>query len=150
MDEGYFKQQPWKGAGQARAEVNLHAMTAGVAMLSLYCWLVGLKQQVDQFGSSSLPAALAIVTDKVCVWPYRPYPSPARAQAPHCGTACVLHCIFFCLRTQQRAHAACGSGFAEPMGCSLQELSPTGQVRCSQHNGFACQAWSCDVCRLLM
>ncbi|KAL3156639.1 hypothetical protein ABBQ38_000922 [Trebouxia sp. C0009 RCD-2024] len=64
VDEGYFKQQPWKGAGQARAEVNLHAMTAGVAMLSLYCWLVGLKQQVDQFGSSSLPAALAIVTDK--------------------------------------------------------------------------------------
>ena len=42
-------------------------MTAGVAMLSLYCWLVGLKQQVDQFGSSSLPAALAIVTDKVCL-----------------------------------------------------------------------------------
>ena len=65
VDEGYFKQQPWKGAGQARAEVNLHAMTAGVAMLSLYCWLVGLKQQVDQFGSSSLPATLAIVTDKV-------------------------------------------------------------------------------------
>ena len=65
MDEGYFKQQPWKGAGQARAEVNLHAMTAGVAMLSLYCWLVSLKQQVDQFGGSSLPATLAIVTDKV-------------------------------------------------------------------------------------
>lgn len=65
VDEGYFKQQPWKGAGQARAEVNLHAMTAGVAMLSLYCWLISLKQQVDQFGSSSLPAVLAIVTDKV-------------------------------------------------------------------------------------
>ena len=65
VDEGYFKQQPWKGAGQARAEVNLHAMTAGVAMLTLYCWLVSLKQQVDQFGSSSLPATLAIVTDKV-------------------------------------------------------------------------------------
>ena len=67
VDEGYFKQQPWKGAGQARAEVNLHAMTAGVAMLSLYCWLVGLKQQVDQFGSTTLPTTLAIVTDKV--WP---------------------------------------------------------------------------------
>ena len=40
-------------------------MTAGVAMLSLYCWLVGLKQQVDQFGSSTLPATLAIITDKV-------------------------------------------------------------------------------------
>ncbi len=65
VDEGYFKQQPWKGAGQARAEVNLHAMTAGVAMLSLYCWLVGLKQQVDQFGSTTLPTTLAIVTDKV-------------------------------------------------------------------------------------
>ena len=64
VDEGYFKQQPWKGAGQARAEVNLHAMTAGVAMLSLYCWLVGLKQQVDQFGSTTLPTTLAIVTDK--------------------------------------------------------------------------------------
>ena len=34
-------------------------------MLSLYCWLISLKQQVDQFGSSSLPAVLAIVTDKV-------------------------------------------------------------------------------------
>lgn len=70
VDEGYFKQQPWKGAGQARAEVNLHAMTAGVAMLSLYCWLISLKQQVDQFGSSSLPAVLAIVTDKVCGTPF--------------------------------------------------------------------------------
>ena len=70
VDEGYFKQQPWKGAGQARAEVNLHAMTAGVAMLSLYCWLISLKQQVDQFGSSSLPAVLAIVTDKVCGIPF--------------------------------------------------------------------------------
>lgn len=40
-------------------------MTAGVAMLNLYCWLISLKQQVDQFGSSSLPAVLAIVTDKV-------------------------------------------------------------------------------------
>lgn len=88
MDEGYFKQQPWKGAGQARAEVNLHAMTAGVAMLSLYCWLVGLKQQVDQFGSSSLPAALAIVTDKVCIWPY----SPPLAHMPH-PVALLVFCI---------------------------------------------------------
>jgi len=40
-------------------------MTAGVAMLSLYCWLVGLKQQVDQFGGTTLPTSLAIVTDKV-------------------------------------------------------------------------------------
>ena len=32
-------------------QVNLHAMTAGVAMLSLYAWMVSLKQLVVQHGT---------------------------------------------------------------------------------------------------
>lgn len=31
------------GTGGARWELNLHALTAGVAMLSLYLWLQDLK-----------------------------------------------------------------------------------------------------------
>ena len=46
MEDGHFKQQRWEGSGLARAEVNLHAMTAGVAVLSLYCWLLSLQQKV--------------------------------------------------------------------------------------------------------
>ena len=45
-------------------QVNLHAMTAGVAMLSLYVWLMGLKQCLLARGAGSLPARLAIVSDK--------------------------------------------------------------------------------------
>lgn len=39
--QGHFKQQPIENV--QRAEVNLHALTAGVAVLSLYAWLVDLK-----------------------------------------------------------------------------------------------------------
>ncbi len=44
MSEGHFRQQRWEGSESHRAEVNMHAMTAGVAMLSLYTWLMSLKQ----------------------------------------------------------------------------------------------------------
>ena len=44
VSEGHFRQQRWEGSESHRAEVNLHAMTAGVAMLSLYTWLMSLKQ----------------------------------------------------------------------------------------------------------
>ncbi|KAK9820095.1 hypothetical protein WJX72_006068 [[Myrmecia] bisecta] len=64
MDDGHFKQQRWEGASLARAEVNLHAMTAGVAVLSLYCWLLSLQQKVHGRGAAGLPARLAVVTDK--------------------------------------------------------------------------------------
>lgn len=39
--QGHFRQQALQG--RKRVEVNLHAMTAGVAVLSLYCWLMELK-----------------------------------------------------------------------------------------------------------
>ena len=39
-------------------------MTAGVAMLSLYVWRMGLKQCVLTRSSGSLPSRLAIVSDK--------------------------------------------------------------------------------------
>ncbi|KAI8474968.1 MAG: hypothetical protein J3K34DRAFT_465323 [Monoraphidium minutum] len=51
------------GAGGGRGELNLHALTAGVAMLSLYLWLSDLRDQVEARGEGALPAALAIVTD---------------------------------------------------------------------------------------
>lgn len=49
VEEGHFHQGKLV-PGLARAEVNLHAMTAGVAMLSLYAWLVSLKQLLSQHG----------------------------------------------------------------------------------------------------
>ena len=66
VEEGHFKQQRWEAgaAWPARAEVNLHAMTAGVAILSLYSWLVGLKQRLLTQGSGALPSRLVIVSDK--------------------------------------------------------------------------------------
>lgn len=39
--QGHFKQQQIRNV--SRAEVNLHALTAGVAVLSLYSWLLDLK-----------------------------------------------------------------------------------------------------------
>ena len=45
-------------------QVNLHAMTAGVAMLSLYTWLLGMKRRLLAAGRGCLPGQLAIVTDK--------------------------------------------------------------------------------------
>jgi hypothetical protein len=44
VSEGHFRQQRWDAPDVHKAEVNLHAMTAGVAMLSLYTWLMALKQ----------------------------------------------------------------------------------------------------------
>ncbi len=49
VKQGFFhRDQPRHGhglgnGGHAAAEVNLHALTAGVAMLSLYCWVSDLK-----------------------------------------------------------------------------------------------------------
>ena len=63
MEEGHFHQGKLV-PGLARAEVNLHAMTAGVAMLSLYAWLVSLKQLLAQHGAAALPLRLAVVTDR--------------------------------------------------------------------------------------
>lgn len=53
VEEGHFHQGKLV-PGLARAEVNLHAMTAGVAMLSLYAWLVSLKQLLSQHGPGGL------------------------------------------------------------------------------------------------
>ncbi|CAK0783776.1 hypothetical protein CVIRNUC_006976 [Coccomyxa viridis] len=64
VSEGHFRQQRWEGSESHRAEVNMHAMTAGVAMLSLYTWLMSLKQRVCAQGPGSLPQALVVVTDK--------------------------------------------------------------------------------------
>jgi len=50
VEEGHFHQGKLV-PGLTRAEVNLHAMTAGVAMLSLYAWLVSLKQLLVQHGT---------------------------------------------------------------------------------------------------
>ncbi|KAI7837283.1 hypothetical protein COHA_008897 [Chlorella ohadii] len=63
VEEGHFHQGKLV-PGLARAEVNLHAMTAGVAMLSLYAWLVSLKQLLSQHGPAAMPVRLAIVTDR--------------------------------------------------------------------------------------
>ncbi|KIY94758.1 Pentatricopeptide repeat-containing protein [Monoraphidium neglectum] len=54
---------PLGGAGGGRGELNLHALTAGVAMISLYLWLCDLRDVVTARGDGALPAALAIVTD---------------------------------------------------------------------------------------
>ena len=66
LSEGHFTQQHWdeKNAPPARAEINLHAMTAGVAMLSLFCWLMRLRYLVTVKEASLLPARFAIITDK--------------------------------------------------------------------------------------
>lgn len=60
--QGHFQQAPLERSGP-RAELNLHALTAGVAMLSLYSWLKDIRQKVALDGDSGLPSSLAIVTD---------------------------------------------------------------------------------------
>lgn len=58
-------QQHWdEKSPPGRAEINLHAMTAGVAMLSLFCWLMKLRYLASLKEASALPARLAIITDK--------------------------------------------------------------------------------------
>lgn len=66
LSEGHFAQQHWdeKAPPPTRAEINLHAMTAGVAMLSLFCWLMRLRFLVTVKDATALPARLAIITDK--------------------------------------------------------------------------------------
>ena len=66
VKEGHFGQQQWEEGSPPppRLEINLHAMTAGVAMLSLYSWLTGLRAHLAKAPGSSLPARLAVVTDK--------------------------------------------------------------------------------------
>ena len=61
--EGHFAQARLT-PGMARAEVNLHAMTAGVAMLCLYAWLMSLKALVTAGGIGVAPTRVAIVTDR--------------------------------------------------------------------------------------
>uniref|UniRef100_A0A7S1SJL1 Cyclin C-terminal domain-containing protein n=1 Tax=Tetraselmis chuii TaxID=63592 RepID=A0A7S1SJL1_9CHLO len=68
--EGHFGQRgldileaPGGGALGQRLEVNLHAQTAGVAMLGLYCWLVALFRHVSRHGGALLPAVVNIITD---------------------------------------------------------------------------------------
>lgn len=63
IEEGYFGQTRL-GSGLSQAEVNLHAMTAGVAMLSLYSWLMALRDLIVTHGASAIPARLLIVTDR--------------------------------------------------------------------------------------
>lgn len=89
-------------------------MTAGVAMLSLYCWLIGLKQQVDQFGSSSLPAALAIVTDKVRLWPPGPHhPPPSFAGHLWAAYSCLALCQSWCCFPGKMSFLVSQFGFLE-------------------------------------
>ncbi|PNW74754.1 hypothetical protein CHLRE_12g511400v5 [Chlamydomonas reinhardtii] len=62
VQQGHFRQEPVvRRAG--RVEVNLHAMTAGVAMVCLYCWLLEIKRIAAEKGLAGLPQTLAIVTD---------------------------------------------------------------------------------------
>jgi len=63
LTEGHFPQQSLT-PGLIRAEVNLHATTSGVAMLSLYVWLLNLKEFATQYGYAAAPAKVTIVTDR--------------------------------------------------------------------------------------
>jgi hypothetical protein len=80
---------PLGGAGGGRGELNLHALTAGVAMISLYLWLCDLRDVVTARGDGALPAALAIVTDagsnsKEQVGPRGAAPRPLGSEARLC------------------------------------------------------------------
>lgn len=63
VEEGHFAQGRLF-PGLANSEVNLHAMTAGVAVLCLYAWLLSLKQLLVKHGPGAVPATLAIITDR--------------------------------------------------------------------------------------
>jgi pentatricopeptide repeat domain-containing protein 1 len=63
LHEGHFPQQSLI-PGLVRAEVNLHATTSGIAMLSLYVWLMRLRHFVKENGPSAVPAKISIVTDR--------------------------------------------------------------------------------------
>lgn len=61
-EQGHFKQQSLQDVPSA--EVNLHALTAGVAVLSLYVWLLDLKILAQHSNIEVLPEKLVVVTDK--------------------------------------------------------------------------------------
>mmetsp|Transcript_468 Transcript_468/g.1421 ORF Transcript_468/g.1421 Transcript_468/m.1421 type:complete len:736 (-) Transcript_468:2110-4317(-) len=68
--DGYFHQPGLEdlvggrdSGSRLRLEVNLHAQTAGVAMLGLYWWLLVLHRYSSKPGSRALPSVLAVVTD---------------------------------------------------------------------------------------
>ncbi|KAI8105723.1 hypothetical protein M9434_000305 [Picochlorum sp. BPE23] len=63
VSEGHFPQQTLV-PGLLRAEVNLHATTSGVAMLSLYEWLQNLQHFIQEYGEGSVPSKVTIVTDR--------------------------------------------------------------------------------------
>ena len=57
---GYLQQPP--ASGKTHASLSLHAMTAGVAMLTLHSWLLRLQQAVQR--GQGLPATLAIACER--------------------------------------------------------------------------------------
>ena len=63
LSEGHFPQQSLI-PGLVRAEVNLHATTSGVAMLSLFEWLMNLRRFVEKHGVETVPSKVTIVTDR--------------------------------------------------------------------------------------
>eukprot|EP00210_Caulerpa_lentillifera_P008588 g8192.t1 len=60
--QGHFQQQLVQNG--VPVEVNLHALTAGVAVLSLYNWLLDLKVLAEVSGAGALPKKLFVVSDK--------------------------------------------------------------------------------------
>lgn len=62
VQQGHFRHEPIIGKS-GRVELNLHAMTAGVAMLSLYTWMREIQVAVRDHGPQALPNSLMIVTD---------------------------------------------------------------------------------------
>lgn len=50
--------------GPDSAELNLHSTTAGVALLSLHCWLQDLNERLQAEGAAALPAKVCIVAGK--------------------------------------------------------------------------------------
>lgn len=61
--EGHFPQQSLI-PGLVRAEVNLHATTSGIAMLSLYVWFLKFQEFVRKHGPDAAPSKIIIVTDR--------------------------------------------------------------------------------------
>ncbi|WIA29715.1 hypothetical protein OEZ86_012195 [Tetradesmus obliquus] len=62
VKQGHFRNERLSPDGR-RGELNLHALTAGVAMLSLHGWLADIQHKVATCGDSALPPLLAVVTD---------------------------------------------------------------------------------------
>jgi pentatricopeptide repeat domain-containing protein 1 len=63
ISEGHFPQQSLI-PGLVRAEVNLHATTSGIAMLSLYVWFLKFQEFVKKYGPDAAPSKIIIVTDR--------------------------------------------------------------------------------------